>query len=278
MLKLFNLKAYVLALGAFASILARHRRLAWALVKRDITDRYVGQALGAAWAFIHPLLLMGIYIFLFLVVFKVRVGARPGMPDDYALYIICGLVPWLALQDSTNRGVTVLVSNAKLVKQVVFPIELLPFKVSISSLLPMACGFGVLLIYMLARYASLPATLLLMPILLMFQLALMVGLNMLTSPPGCYFRDLKDIIQVVFLVIMYLLPIFYLPDMVPAAFRPLLLWNPFSHLIWCWQDVFFFQAIAHPASWGVTIGLSLFALALGNRCFAFLKIYLGNIL
>jgi lipopolysaccharide transport system permease protein len=278
MLKLFNLKAYIQALYAFFVVLFRHRQLAWALARRDITDRYVGQALGAVWAFIHPMLLMGIYIFLFMIVFKIRVGVRPGMPDDYALYIICGMVPWLALQDSTNRGVTALSGNASLVKQVVFPIELLPFKISISSLLPMACGIGVLFVYMLVRYASLPATLLLLPLLILFQLALMVGINLLTSPVGCYLRDLKDIIQVFFLVMMYLLPIFYLPDMVPAALRPLLTWNPFSHLIWCWQDVFFFQRIAHPVSWGITIGLSLFVLALGNRGFDFFRTQLGNVL
>jgi lipopolysaccharide transport system permease protein len=91
-------------------------------------------------------------------------------------------------------------------------------------------------------------------------------------------RDLKDVIQVVFFIMMYGLPIFYLPDMVPAIFRPILFWNPFSHLIWCWQDVFFFQSIAHPISWGVALGLSLFMLALGNRCFTFFRTYLGNVL
>jgi len=278
MLKLFNLKAYYQALYSFLSVLLRHRQLAWALVRRDITDRYVGQALGAAWAFIHPMLLMGIYVFLFMIVFKVRVGGRPGMPDDYALYIICGMVPWQALQDSVSRGVSVLVGNASLVKQVVFPIELLPFKISISSLLPMACGIGVLLIYMAVRYMSLPPTLLLLPALVLMQLGIMVGMNLLTSPVGCYLRDLKDIIQVVFLVMMYGMPIFYLPDMVPAVLQPLLVWNPFSHLIWCWQDVFFFQRIAHPVSWVVTVALSLFMLALGNRSFAFFRTYLGNVL
>lgn len=269
---------YFRMLANLSRVILGHRQLAWALAKRDITDRYVNQMLGTAWAVLHPLIFVLIYIFLFVFVFKARIGDRPGLPDDFALYIMAGLIPWLALQDALTRGVLALSSNASLVKQVVFPLELLPCKIAVSALFPMFCGLGGLLAYILVRHRALPWSLALLPPAVGLQVALTLGLNLLLAPLGCYLRDLKDLLQVALFVLMYVTPLFYLPDMAPAVFRPFLTANPFSHLVICYQDVFFFQSLAHPWSWAVAAGFSFLALLLGGRVFTYVKPHVGNVL
>src|SRR6267142_1991542 len=71
-----------------AGLLSRHRLLTWEMAKREVTDRYAGQVFGLAWAIGHPLLLMGVYVFIFAFVFKVRVGGTADMPFDYAVYLL----------------------------------------------------------------------------------------------------------------------------------------------------------------------------------------------
>ena len=76
---------------------------------------------------------MGVYLFIFGYVFRMKVGGTPEMPLDYTMYLLSGLIPWMAFQESMAKGATVIVGNANLVKQVVFPVEVLPVKGVIAS-------------------------------------------------------------------------------------------------------------------------------------------------
>src|SRR3954463_6905967 len=108
--------------------LYRNRSLTFALAKREITDKYTRQMIGSLWAIGHPLIHVCVYIFLFQVVLKLRMGGTADIPLDYVAYLLSGLIPWLAVQESLGKGSTVITSNANLVKQVVFPLEVLPVK------------------------------------------------------------------------------------------------------------------------------------------------------
>jgi lipopolysaccharide transport system permease protein len=258
-------------------LLICHWPLTWAMARREVSDRYAGQLLGAVWAVGHPLLLMAVYLFVFAFVFKVRLGGA-GMPLDYSTYLLAGFIPWLAFQDAMNRGATVVTGNANLVKQVVFPLEVLPAKSVLATLLPQVICTTVLVAYTLVTHRALPWTYALLPALFAVQVAGMIGISMALSSLGVYLRDVKDVVQVFGVIGVYLLPIFYLPDMVPALFRPLLYLNPFSYLVWCYQDVCYFGRFAHPWAWPVCAALCLGALVGGHRLFQKLKPYFGNVL
>jgi lipopolysaccharide transport system permease protein len=262
---------------ALFRLLVRHWPLTWAMARREVSDRYAGQVLGAVWAVGHPLLLMAVYLFVFAFVFKVRLGDS-GLPLDYSVYLLAGFIPWLAFQDCMNRGATVVTGNANLVKQVVFPLEVLPAKSVLATLLPQVVCTTVLIVYTLASHHALPWTYVLLPALFAVQVAGMLGVSMALSSVGVYLRDVKDVVQVFGVVGVYLLPIFYLPDMVPPLFRPLLYLNPFSYLVWCYQDVCYFGRLEHPWAWPVCVALCLGALAGGHRLFQKLKPYFGNVL
>ncbi len=259
-------------------LLVRQRHLVWMMARREITDRYAGQTLGLFWAIGHPLFLMGLYVFVFVVVLKTKVGGTVDMPRDYATYIISGLIPWMAFQESMAKAVGVIVANANLVKQVIFPIEVLPIKGVLAAYVPQVVSFTVLIVYVLAKTGELPWTYLLIPVLFVLQAVAMTGVSFLLSAIGVYFRDLKDFVQVFCVAGVYIMPICYLPQWVPAMVRPVLYFNPFSYLIWCYQDACYFGRIEHPWAWVVLLVGSFVTLGLGSRTFRHLKSHFGNAL
>jgi lipopolysaccharide transport system permease protein len=271
-------KGHIQAFQEVIGVLRRHRELTLEMARREISDRYVGQAFGMVWAVGHPIFMMGLYVFIFAFVFKTKVGGTIEMPLDYTTYLLSGLVAWMGFQESMAKSCTAITSNASLVKQVVFPLEILPVKGVISSLFQQSILILLLIIYVLLSHGRLPWTYLLLPVLVIFQLFAMIGVSYLLSAVGTYFRDMKDFVQLFAVSGVYLLPVFYLPAWVPPLFKPLLYLNPFSYLIWCYQDALYFGRIEHPWAWVVNGVASLSILVIGYRLFRKLKPSFGNVL
>ena len=259
-------------------LVTRDRQLLWELAKRDIRDRYAGQMLGVLWALGHPLLLMEVYVFIFSYVFRLKIGGTTDLPLDYTAYILSGLVPWLAFQDGMSRATTIISGNVNLVKQAVFPLHVLPVKVCLASSLNLLIGGAILLAYVLISHKSLHATTLLVPLLFGMQLVWMVGVAFIVAAVGTYFRDLKDVVVVFTLIGLYLMPVFYLPAMVPGIFRPILYANPFSYLIWCYQDAIYFGRFEHPWAWPVFACLAVLTFYGGFRLFRRVQPGFGSVL
>jgi lipopolysaccharide transport system permease protein len=278
MKSIVNVKISYQAFREILMLLTRHRQLTFAMARREIADRYAGQSLGILWAIIHPIVIMGVYVFIFAYVIKMKVGGTQELPLDYTAYLLSGLIPWMCFQESMSKASVVIVNNANLVKQVVFPIEVLPVKVVIASLFSMLISLVILMLYVLMVNHSIPRTYLLLPVLLLFQMALMIGINYMLSAIGAYFRDVKDFVQIFNTIGLYLVPIFYLPDQVPSIFRPLLYCNPFSYVIWCYQDILYFGRVEHWWSWLLLVVITAIAFLGGYRIFRKLKTMFGNVL
>ncbi|OLP16495.1 ABC transporter [Leptolyngbya sp. 'hensonii'] len=271
-------KGHLHAFREIVALLNRHKFLAWEMAKREITDRYRGQLLGTFWAVMHPLTLIMVYVFIFVVVFKIKLGGNRDMPLDYTAYLLAGLIPWLGCQEVLAKASTAITGSVNLVKQVVFPIEILPIKGVISSIINQIILLVLLGIYVLISHHSLPWTYCFIPLLLIVQTLGMMGTAFMLSAVGVYFRDVKDVMQVFIVIGVYLLPVFYLPAQVPSAFKPILYINPFSYLIWCYQDALYFGRFEHPYAWAILILLSHIILVSGYRLFRRLKIMFGSVL
>ena len=276
---ILNPVVHINALGQLVSLLTRHRQLTWVMTQRELTDRYVGQVLGTLWAIGHPLLLMGLYVFIFGFIFPSRMNLGDDMPRSLVTYILAGIIPWLTFADSMSKGTSVIIGHANLVKQVVFPVEILPVKGVLASFVSQLVATGFLLLYMLVVDHRLPITALMLPCLFFLQLLAMIGTSYLFSSLGVYFRDLKDIVQVFTTAGLFLAPIIYLPtwvDKIWSPFAVLIYLNPFSHLVWCYQDVLFFGRFEHPVSWVILVILSIGIFYGGYRVFRKLKPMLGQ--
>lgn len=269
-----NLQAFLELIGLFR----RRGRLIYELTKREISERYSGQVFGALWTIGHPLLLTLVYIFLFGFVFRARTGGTLDMPLDYTAYMLSGIIPWLVFQDALGKASTVIINNANIVKQVIFPLEVLPVKSVLATIVTEIVFLFLLIIYTLITNRTLPWTYVFLPVLILFQTLGMIGMSYLFSSIGVYFRDLKDFVLVFLSIAFFILPILYLPESIPSAIRPVLYLNPLSYMIWCYQDILYFGQLAHPWAWVVFLLGSLFIFVFGFRVFRRLKTMFGNVL
>ena len=268
---------YVDAFKDIALLLRRHRVLTLELAKREVRREHAGQVLGAAWGIGQPLFVMAIYAFLFAVVFRVKIGGTVELPRNFTVYLLSGLIPWLAFANAMGRGTTAITDSEHLVKQTTFPIVLLPVTRAVGACLPLAVGLAFLTLLMLAQYLALPLTYALVPVLVLVQLVAMAGAAFALSAIGAFVRDVREVVSLFAIAGIFVLPIVYLPTAVPDALRPLLYANPFSYMIWCYQDAIYFGRFEHPVSWAVfTLG-SLFLFVAGYRLFRRVSPYFGNV-
>lgn len=272
------IRGHFSAFREVAELLTIHRDLTLEMAKREISERYSGQMFGTLWAIGHPLFLMAVYVFVFAFVFKTKIGGTYDLPLDYTAYLLSGLIPWLSFQESMNKSCTSISSNGPLVKQVIFPIEVLPAKGVIASLVNQIISLSILVVYVLITHGSLLWTYVLVPYIFILQAMAMLGVAYLLSSVGVFFRDMKDFVQLFGIAGVYVIPVFYLPQWVPHLFKPMLYLNPFSYPMWCYQDALYYGRFEHPWAWVLTTVGSLAVLTLGYRTFRKLRLVFGNVL
>ena len=275
---LLSLRTNWLALVELFALIRRHSQLTWEMTKRELSDRYAGSAVGMVWTIGHPLVQIAVYVFIFSYVFAARMGEGVVSSFDYTTYILAGLIPWLGFSESMNKATGTITGNSNLVKQVVFPLEVLPVKGVLASFLTQLVSTAIMIVYALVTAGRLEWTYALLPALFAMQLLFMVGVSCLLCSVGAYFRDMKELVQIFCLIGIYLMPVVYQPHQVPPMFQPLLYFNPFSYLVWCYQDAVYFGTIAHPWAWPVLLVLSVGSFCLGYRTFRRLKPHFGNVL
>jgi len=255
----------------------RNRALIAHMTRRELRDRHAGQMLGVAWAICAPLLVMATYVFTFTFIFQQRLGID-DTGHGYTAYVLAGLVPWLAMSDVLSRAPSAVSGSASLVKQIVFPSEVLPLKVALASLMQLLVGLAVVaLLSLLAGRLSMQA-LLLLPLALLLYVLIMAGFAYVLAAIGVFVKDVREIVSFLMSIGLFLHPILYAPASTPHWLMPLFHSSPMSHVIWCFRDALIESSVVHPWSWLVA---SLFAgliFATGWRFFRMLQPSFGNAL
>jgi lipopolysaccharide transport system permease protein len=194
-------------------MLVSHRRLLVALAKRELSDEYVGHSLSMSWAVIHPLFLMVVYVFVFIAIFPSRINAPAELETDSIVYLMSGLVPWLAISQVMSRSLTSVTGNGSIVKQMAFPLELLPVKTLAGPLLFSGISLVFLIGYSLwiTKGAVLPAYLYGLPLLIVLTIILLTGLALVLSCLQVFLRDMKEFINLFLTIGLFIHPILYFP-------------------------------------------------------------------
>jgi lipopolysaccharide transport system permease protein len=246
---------------------ARHWPTITAFSARDIRSRYVNSALGLSWGFIVPLSLLLLYTFVFSYILKVRLGGS-GTSGSFAVYLFCGMLPWLAFAEGVTRSTSVILEHAHLIKRVVFPSEILPAFVVLSALVTEFVGLGILLAGLgLFYYRSVPWTILLLPIVIALQAMLTVGLGWLLATLNVFLRDVGQLLGLGITLAMFLTPIFYPAELVPARFRWMLTLNPLYYLVEAYRALVLEQRFPPIADVLVLAVISLGVFVLGHWIF-----------
>ncbi len=205
-------------------------------VKSDLKARYAGSALGLYWSVINPILLLIIYTLVFSTILGVRFNGGASR-HSYTLYLFCGLLPWIAFQESITASVGTLTKNANLVRNVVFPLKTLHTSIIISAIISELIGIVILLIFRVIMTGSIGHLTPLLIIIIFFQFLLTMGFSLLLSALNVFFRDVAPLMTPIIRMWMYLTPIFFPITIVPAKVRIVLYINPMTALVTAYRDV-----------------------------------------
>jgi len=219
--------------------LFRYRALIQSLVARDLKARYRGSVLGFFWSFINPLFQLLIFTFVFKFVLP---GARGAGLEPYALFMLCGILPWTWFESSVLESANVLIAGGNLIRKVLFPAEVLPIVTVLAGLVHFCLGLLVVAAFVVYYHVAVtPTDLLWLPVVIAVQLVFTTGLALLFSALTVHFRDMRDLLANVMKLWFYATPIIYSISQVPPSARPLLNLNPFTHLAVSYQEVLFNQ-------------------------------------
>ena len=193
--------------------LLRYRELFGSLFRRDLRAKYKGSFLGLAWTLALPLALMLVY----LVVFSVLWKAEATDLDDYWLFLLCGLPPWVFLASSLQTAARSLVENAPLIRKVRFPRQLVPLSVVATQLVAFATMTAIVLVLALwFRPESRDTAWLAIPVGVVIVLFI-AGLSLTVAALNAVFRDVEFVVAALLLPWFFLTPVLYQLDDLPGA-------------------------------------------------------------
>jgi lipopolysaccharide transport system permease protein len=209
-------------------LLYRQRGLLWATTEQAMRAKFTANVLGAAWLVLYPLVFLSMYALVFIHILGVRV---PGLGTmDYVLVIFCGLVPFLAFSEAFGVGTPSIIANRGLLRNTLFPIELVVARDVIVGHATM--GLGMLLVWIaVVLSGELHWSHLLVPVIYLVQILMVVGLVWISATVCVFFRDLQQAIPIVTLFLMLVSPIGYTDAMVPEDLKPILHINPLAWLM-----------------------------------------------
>ena len=186
--------------------LFRYRELFANLFRRDLQAKYKGTVLGVAWSLVNPLVLLGIYLLVFSLLWK-------AIPVDHpALFLLSGLAIWIFFSTSIHAASRSMLDNASLIRKTRFPRQLVPLSVVATNLVSFGVMLGVLLVLNFAFLPRVRATEWLAIPLAVALVGLTGGLALALASANVVFRDVEHLIGALLLPWFFLTPILWIPS------------------------------------------------------------------
>lgn len=210
-----------------------YREMIFSLVKRDLRGRYKGSALGFLWTFINPLLQLLIYTMVFSVIM------RSGI-EDYYIFLFVALVPWIFFSTSLTGGAGCIIAQQDMVKKIYFPREVLPIAHVTSQFINMLLSFIVIFVVLIfTRHPLHLKAILCLPIIMLVEYVLALGITMVVSAVTVYLRDVEYILGILTMAWQFLTPVMYSVDMVPEQMRGIFFLNPMTPIIIAYRNILY---------------------------------------
>ena len=222
--------------------LVRYRALVQSLVSRELKARYRGSVLGFLWSFVNPLLLLLTYTLVFTVILPNR---QPDI-QPFFLFLFCGILPWTWFQASLAESSGVIIAGGNLIKKVLFPAEVLPAVTVLANLVHFLLALPILVAF-LALQGRLSWTALLLPLPILVQFVLSLGLALFLSALTVHFRDIQSILTHVLHLWFFATPVIYSYAAIGEGtlLRRALRLNPMTHVIVTYQQMLFHGHVDH---------------------------------
>lgn len=228
----------------------RNRQLYRRVLARDIQSTFRGSALGLAWIVVIPLVLVAIYTFVFGVVLSSTWSIPTSTPLEVPLIFFTGLTVFGFFMEVISRSPNFIRENNVYVKKILFPLDILPWVLVGTALFKFVINFALVLVLLAIVSGGLPARVLLVPVVLVPFVLMTIGISWILAAVGTFVRDLPHAIQALAPIIMFVSPIFYAVEQVPAPFSSLYYINPLTFVLESVRGLMFF---------GQTLPLAAFA-------------------
>jgi lipopolysaccharide transport system permease protein len=231
----------------------------------DVQQRFAGSVLGIFWAIVFPLAQLTIYAVLYAVIFKIRPSGLTEM--GYVLLVFSGLVPLLMYNEAVSTSISSLTSNKALLSSTVIPVELIPIRAVLSAQTPSFFGLIITLILGYVLNVTSYHALIFIPILWVLLFMFMTGLSWILSLFALVLRDIQNIFSLVTMMMIFLSPFAYTPEMVPSGLQPIIYINPLSYYVLPFQQVIAYGTWPDPQILAVTFLISISTFVIGLKIF-----------
>lgn len=243
-----------------------HRRVLQLLVFRDFKVKYADSAIGYVWSILEPLLMAGIYWFVFTQLMTRRLGEEP-----YIVFLLCGLLPWQWANGVVRGSMRAFNKDSKLMRSTSLPREIWVLRTVLSRFMDFAFSLPVLAVFAILNDATPSWQLVFVPVAVALQAVMLTGLALLLAPLAVLFSDIERVVRLVMRLMFFLSPVVYglhdverrLGDVVAGLY----VLNPIAGIIDLYRTSFF------PGDWsgwvplGTSAAAAAFLLLLGSAVF-----------
>jgi ABC-2 type transport system permease protein len=238
-----------------------YRDMIGSLVKRELRGKYKGSALGFLWTFINPLCQILVYTIVFSIIVRSDL-------DNFYVYVITGMIPWLFFDSSMRIGSGCIRYQGDMVNKIYFPREVLPLSCVTANFVNMLLCFIIVFIVLFSSGIgfSLDA-LLCLPLVMAIEYIMVLGFTLFISAVTVYFKDMEHIVTVLLMAWIYMTPILYpitsLPDKISWIFKL----NPMTYVIEAYHAILYYKSIPTLRIISYALAAALVILLIGEMIF-----------
>jgi ABC-2 type transport system permease protein len=242
------------------------RRVLGLLVSRDLKVKYAGSALGYLWSVLDPLLMAGVYWFVFTKLMHRTIGEQP-----YIVFLLCGMLPWQFFNGALKQSMGSLTKDSKLVRSTNLPREIWILRTITSKMVEFMLSLPVIAFFAIISHAHLTRFIVFFPLALLIQITLLFGLGLILAPLSVLYSDVDRVLPVLLRLMFYFSPILYGVHDIKKRLGPtaahVFSLNPLAGILDLYRTAFFndqwvgWHGVAISAFWAllsVGVGLLIF--------------------
>ena len=211
----------------------RFRELLRSLIIRNLKVKYQRSLLGFIWTLLNPLFTVAILVLVFSHVVRIPL-------PDYWAFVLSGYFVWNCILQTLNTGTYIFAEHSRLTRSVAFPSEILVFGAVGSRLLEFVAEIALILVLLVAfRHHHVPASFALLPLLLVIQVMMVIGLALPIATLSVFYYDVQHALPIALTTLFYLSPVFYPASLVPEAAQTWYFLNPIAGLLTLYHDILY---------------------------------------